>query len=264
MIPCFFGSSQQQLYGVYTPAEPVNTPCGAAVLLCPPIGQEYMRAHWMFRALAKKLSSRGIPSFRFDYPGTGDSLGPANLEAWKESITLAEKELQERSGFDSVAIIGLRFGGTLAFLNAAERSECGLLMLWDPVLSGRDYLDFLRYQDGFRRGLVHKAPARISNSEEEELRGFILPSGTVRNISQISLLEYHHPIIPPVVVISSRIDQEMDRFAAHHRSRNAVIRREVIEDGFAWENANRFSDLIIPGPSLESLISLFFEETSHE
>src|SRR5215217_413896 len=77
MNPLYFGSSQKPLYGVYhppksQPGRPVRT---TGVVLCYPLGQEYMRAHRAFRQLATLLTKSGFPVLRFDYYGTGDSGG---------------------------------------------------------------------------------------------------------------------------------------------------------------------------------------------
>ena len=186
------------------------------------------------------------------------------MESWKANIRLAEEELKARSEMDKVVILGLRFGGTLAFLEGALHSDCPLLILWDPILSGKEYLDFLRAQDQRRRSLVLGSPPRVENDLEEELRGFVLPRSLVDEMTSISLHDSNLSVIPPVVLASSDNNPEHDRFAAMNRGKSVAVRREIFEEEFAWQSLSRLSDLITPGASLDKLVQLVEEETAHE
>jgi len=143
MIPCQFGSDGQQRLGIYhAPRASVAT--DAAVVLCPPVGQEYMRTHRALRQLALALADAGLHVLRFDYHGTGDSAGRTgddSLETWIGDIPLAAAELADISGASRLALVGLRTGALFAAV-ACTRGVPGAdrLVLWDPVVSGRDYL----------------------------------------------------------------------------------------------------------------------------
>jgi pimeloyl-ACP methyl ester carboxylesterase len=143
MIPCHFGPDGQQRVGIYhAPRASVATDSG--VVLCAPIGQEYMRTHRPLRQLALALADAGMHVLRFDYLGTGDSagaIGDGSLEAWIGDISLAAGELHDISGASRLALVGLRTGALLA-ASAHARGVPGAdrLVLWDPVVSGRDYL----------------------------------------------------------------------------------------------------------------------------
>ena len=69
----FFGDSDAPLFGAHHPARRKST--GKAVVICPPIGHEYGRTHWMLRLLSAQLAREGVHVLRFDYFGTGDSGG---------------------------------------------------------------------------------------------------------------------------------------------------------------------------------------------
>ncbi|AKU98434.1 putative hydrolase of the alpha/beta superfamily [Labilithrix luteola] len=81
---------------------------------------------------------------RFDYGGTGDSMGDGadvTVQSCLADVALAADELRAASGASKVVAIGLRLGGTLA---ALATSRCALrlrhLVMWDPVFEGRAYL----------------------------------------------------------------------------------------------------------------------------
>ena len=127
---------------------PGATPGGAAVLLCPPFGQESIRSHRLFRVLAERLARTGRAVLRFDYFGTGDSMGDdldGDLVGWCEDVLAAHRELVRLSGAVSVTWVGLRLGATLAALAAQQPPpELRRLALCAPVLDGVAYLAALR------------------------------------------------------------------------------------------------------------------------
>src|SRR5579859_8015384 len=88
------------------------------IVLCSPHGYEELCVHRHWRDLAQDLSAHGLPTIRFDYPGTGDSVDddetPARVEAWIGSICRAVQVLRDLSGIDRVALVGLRMGALLA------------------------------------------------------------------------------------------------------------------------------------------------------
>jgi len=116
----------------------------AAILLCNPFGEEAMRAHRIYRVLATHLERSGYAVMRFDYGGTGDSMGDGDdvtVTSCVADVAAAAEELRAASGASKLVAIGLRLGGTLAAL-ATSRAGLRLrhLVMWDPVIEGRAYL----------------------------------------------------------------------------------------------------------------------------
>lgn len=174
MKPLFFGSSAEPLFGVYTPSRGVLQGRRGAVL-CPSIGQEGLVSHRPVRILADRLADAGIDVLRFDYFGTGDSSGDNRAgrpTRWLEDVRLAVDTLRELAGVRHVALIGLRLGGL--FAAAAEARAISRLILWDPVLSGSDYLDEARAVANVRQG-------------EWEILGFPLTPSMREDLEQLSL-----------------------------------------------------------------------------
>ncbi|MEP7311420.1 MAG: alpha/beta fold hydrolase [Pseudomonadota bacterium] len=143
MTPFFFGTGTRRLFGAYSPARNA-TPGGTyvaaqAAVVCPPWGQEHLRAHRSLHRLASELAEVGFHVLRFDYYGTGDSAGDmpdADLDGWRSDIVTAIEELKDTAGVKQVALIGLRLGATLAAAVAAQRKDVSALVLWDPLSSG--------------------------------------------------------------------------------------------------------------------------------
>ena len=82
-LPLYFGADAE-LFGLYQPAD---ASAGKAVLLCPPLGQEQIRCHRLYRQLAHALAAEGIAVLRFDYYGCGDSAGASDEVDWQRCLT---------------------------------------------------------------------------------------------------------------------------------------------------------------------------------
>jgi len=146
MQPFYFGTSQKQLFGVYHPPG-TKAARQQAIVLCQPLGHEYLRAHRAFRNLAVSLAGQGFHVLRFDYYGCGDSGGngdQATVEQCVSDLAAAVEELKDTSGAAKVSLIGLRFGATLAAVTASRRQDIDRIVLWDPVSDGRSYLEDVR------------------------------------------------------------------------------------------------------------------------
>jgi pimeloyl-ACP methyl ester carboxylesterase len=146
MTPFHFGLAEMPLFGVYTPPR-ASVAREAGVLLCAPIGLEYMRAHYAIRLVAMQLAATGFHVLRFDYHGTGDSsgkVGAGQYDIWLEDVVLAARELVDISGARAFTIVGLRMGAVLAIEALARRGlKVQGFVLWDPVVDGRKYLALL-------------------------------------------------------------------------------------------------------------------------
>jgi len=74
VAPFYFGSPDKLLFGCYhEPTLGRRRKC--AVVVCQPVGHEYINSHRALRQLAARLCDAGFPVLRFDYYGCGDSSG---------------------------------------------------------------------------------------------------------------------------------------------------------------------------------------------
>jgi pimeloyl-ACP methyl ester carboxylesterase len=153
MNPFYFGTAERRLFGIYEPAA-VGTAGKRAAIICYPWGAEYLYAHRTLRQLALKLSGTGFHTLRFDFYGTGDSDGEPtdiDLAGWEADLETAIEELTEITGLTRVTLIGLRLGAVIAAGVASRlRGKIEELVLWDPIVSGPEYLAELGVEPGAR------------------------------------------------------------------------------------------------------------------
>jgi alpha-beta hydrolase superfamily lysophospholipase len=190
-IPLHFGPASRALFGWY------HAPSGtarAAVVICPPIGDDYVRAHRSLRHLAEALAARGFAVVRFDFHGTGDSpadeRAPDRAGAWLADVVTAADEARRRSGASAVALVGLRLGATLAAA-AADAARADSLVLWGPYASGAEWVTESRGLEQMHRTLEPQSfsaePAGWRSEGGEQALGFLLTPSTVKGLEHIDL-----------------------------------------------------------------------------
>lgn len=236
------------------------------MLLCNPFGEEASRAHRMYRVLATQLERAGYAGLRFDYSGTGDSLGDSGavtVDAWVGDVVSAAERLRAASGAGRIAVVGLRFGATLAML-ASARGELRPrhLVLWDPVVDGAGYLRELIAQhrtymraemgDGWRDTL------RIaSGGTPAEALG--APIGAVLG-AQIAAIDLTAvvPSAEQYTVITTRVTPEVERLRARLP---ASARWLEMAESPAWNTDAALNAMTVPMDIVQAIVARI-EETS--
>lgn len=99
------------------------------------------------KTLTRILTERGIATFRFDFFGHGESDGPfeqiTNTLAVEQA--LAALDLVREKGYRRIGVMGSSFGGLVATLTAAQRTDLACLALKCPVV---DFAEELRLEFG--------------------------------------------------------------------------------------------------------------------
>jgi pimeloyl-ACP methyl ester carboxylesterase len=209
MNPFYFGVHERQLLGLYEAAQ--GSKATRAVVLCHPWAAEYIHAYRAMRQLAKMLTVNGVHTLRFDYFGTGDSFGDmtaGDLSGWETDIQSAIEELKDITGAAQVSLVGVRLGATLAAKVAVRvGAVVKSLVLWDPVVSGVEYLTELHYAAQTGWLLRKSAVARPADQGGgHEIMGFPLTESLAARIRRIDLAALA-PALPhrTLVVVSQPV-----------------------------------------------------------
>lgn len=164
-----------------------SQPTDHAVIICPPVGHEFINSYRGMRHLADGFARKGITTFRMEYQGVGDSSGldtdPDRLQKWLASVERVYHFIKETCHIKRVSLFGFRMGGTLAAM-ASNRVEIETLTCWEPVVEGRRYIrEMLALQrTGENAGLD-------VDSTSLEGGGFLITRETMNEILAISLLQ---------------------------------------------------------------------------
>lgn len=114
------------------------------------------------KTLTRLLIERGIATFRFDFFGHGESDGP--FELITNTLALAQAQaaldLVEQKGYRRIGLMGSSFGGLVATLTAARRTDLACLALKCPVV---DFAEELRLEFGEAEMLQWKATNTVPN-----------------------------------------------------------------------------------------------------
>jgi len=143
--PFFFPGKNYQLFGVLH--QPKQNNINKGYVFCHPFGEEKLWAHRVYVNFARELSSKGYTVLRFDYMGYGDSDGTfekTTVDNHINDIHNAIQEIQRQSQeLESVGLLGLRFGATLACVAGSANNSIDNLILWDPVVDCNRYMQDL-------------------------------------------------------------------------------------------------------------------------
>ena len=149
--PFFIDSGSARLYSVlFMPDKDFSN---KVFLFCHPLFEEKKASHRVLVDLACKLADNGYASLMLDFRTCGDSGGsvqdfiPSN---WLEDIRSGIKWLQKRFEKPRINFLGIRFGATLAVEFAVRENGIENLILIDPVVQGKAYLDEILQQKYIR------------------------------------------------------------------------------------------------------------------
>ena len=235
------------------------------MLLCNPFGEEAARAHRVYRVLGMQLARAGFAALRFDYAGTGDSHGDgadATVDEWIGDVEQAADQLRGASGASRIAVIGLRFGATLAVLaSARDALRPRHLLLWDPVVDGAAYLRELagQHRTYMRDELGAKwiERARPGDAAPTEVIGTPIGAALAAEVAAIDLGAVS-PGAEHLTVISTRNTPELERL----RPRTPAATRWLeLSGGAAWNSDAALNSMTVPMEIVQALVARL-EETS--
>lgn len=260
--PMFFGSPERQLFGLLHCGAAARS-TRAAVLLCRPFGQEAIRAHRAFRVVAERLARAGQPALRFDYFGTGDADGnddQVTLAGLCADIETANEHLRLASSNRPIAWLGLGLGATAAWLTAARAVQPPqYLLLWDPILDGRDYLATLcrRHSQLLDESLAIGARRIPRATDVVEANGFSISRGFEAELAALTIDTM--PKLPPGVHGSILASPEASgRIVELTRTRSsaAQLRHFELSREMDWMAEDSDDGVLVPAKALQKLLVL--------
>ena len=228
----YTGSRERRLYSVYYEPRP-SANNEKAVILCYPIGQEYIRCHRMYSNLASKLVQEGVHVVKFDYSGTGDSHGDfsgATIDEWVADIRHIAAELRAGTEARQLYIVGVRLGAYLA-LKYAESEHVDGMVLLSPIFDGAHFLNEIRRD--YRKWLDGSfAKQRRIGRGQLECHGFLYSRELTAQIRNIAPGSIRFPDAPMMI-----IDEEISMVGDHSQvSYHPLVNRRLWKKNRGEEN----------------------------
>ena len=195
--PFFLETPRGPLFCLYTaPSEKVAT---MGVLYLHPFAEEMHKSRRMAAIQARALAHAGYAVLQVDLTGCGDSageFGDATWDIWLDDVRLAHAWLSAQvSG--SIILWGLRTGASLAAFSAPSFNNISLLVLWQPVANGDQFLNqFLRIKlasemlgEGQAQTGTKNLRMQLAANEFIEVGGYLLSPGLARGLAELKLSE---------------------------------------------------------------------------
>lgn len=250
-----FGPADKTLMGIYhRPVPAAGRTC--AVVLCPPIEQEYIRCHRAYRQLAVRLARVGFPVLRFDYFGTGDSAGdvaPSGLAQWTADAAAAIETAKDRSRMKQVVIVGLRLGATLAVQVSSQRSDVAGLVLWEPIVNGRAYVEeLMAWHQQKIWYFLSDVQSNVPSSEPTELLGLSLNGTMLPDLRAIDLLAAH-PVGQKVLLIESSSMEIVQQFRATLDKTGIALEYQQVDGPRVWSDDP--DKALVPQAVLQAIVT---------
>lgn len=237
--PVYFGPSRA-LFGCLHAPRGTPRP-GSGVVICPPAGPEYVRCHRSLRVLAAMLAAEGYPVLRFDYFGTGDSLGEgedASIGRWQQDLADAVRFMRGRYRATRLTLLGVRLGATLAVRHLLEQGGVEQLVLWDPVVNGQRFIDELRERTAdHERWLVHRhgpRPAAVQADGPRDLFGFRYSPSFMEELAAIDLLSAGGEARADTFILDNCEDPQTASLAEHLRHAGLAVELDRLEAPKVW------------------------------
>lgn len=167
-----------------------------AVLYVHPFAEEMNKSRRMAALQAKAMASAGYMVLQVDLFGCGDSAGDladATWESWIANLVEAGAWLSAQAGV-ALCWWGLRTGALLAAEAAGRIGQPCRLLLWQPVMLGKQYLQqFLRLKiaselmSGGAEGMMNRLKVQLAEEGAVEIAGYALTSSLARGLEGAEL-----------------------------------------------------------------------------
>ena len=202
------------------------------VVLCPAFAQEEVCTHHGLMALADRLAMAGMPTIRFDYRGTGDSVSDdVTLDGLVADTAHAAAVLRQECGVGTVVLIGVRLGAAIAALAAARIADVGALVLMGPVSSGHAFLRETRASASVA-SLSGLDPVPPTDSDLPlNTNGFAWSATLQRAVAAIDIVDA--PAVP-TLMLPARGDRRAGKLAALWRAAGTPVTETPFAEYEGW------------------------------
>ena len=175
---------------------PPGPPVGG-MLFVPPFAEELNKSRRMVALAARAFAEQGWMTLQMDHFGCGDSAGEFSQATWQHWIDDVESGWRWLKGrCDApLALWTLRAGSLLASAWLEAAGERAAMLMWQPVVSGRQHLNqFLRLKaaaqmlaDADARTAMARARQDLANGAAVSVAGYTVHPELARGLDAAAL-----------------------------------------------------------------------------
>jgi uncharacterized protein len=227
---------------------PIGPASDLGWIICHSFAMEQVWLQPVEVALARRLARAGFHVLRFHCQGYGDSEGSTSdigLEAQVRDTLDAVRVLIDETGVSNVGLIGARVGGTVAAL-AADRSHATRIVLWNPVVDGRRFVDALTRaamvtelsSSSQVKSEADDVDARFAEAGVLDVQGFPITRAVIEEFTSFDLLEaltrFRGEALILQVSRTTRARPDLEQLRARIEALGGRSSIQVVQDPDAW------------------------------
>jgi hypothetical protein len=182
----YIKTSCNTLFAAHHPANKIKEK-KRTVVICSPIGPEYIKTYRVIRLLADQIASHGYNVLRFDWSSHGDSSGDeieGSLENWHNDLVTVTNYFRERTS-EPVSFVCIRLSCLLFIKSASNLGTIENCIFWDPVINGSDWITEV---SDFHRQLF--PDTQINHDRYFEILGFPFNCQVYSDINSLQISNY--------------------------------------------------------------------------
>jgi pimeloyl-ACP methyl ester carboxylesterase len=156
---------------------------------------------------------------------------------------------------ERISLVGLRLGGALAMLSAAESCDIDSLVLWDPVIRGSSHVEELKMLQAefLRLGYVSSPRRNDAAALPDEVLGYPMTAELWEDLANIDLLSIDHRPANQVLLIESARPSGLEQAHSHLARSEVAVERQHIQEPRIW--LAEPVQGIVPHQLLEAVVS---------
>lgn len=248
----YFGDENAKLFAILH--RPKNGKEKKGVIFCHPFGEEKQYSYRVFVRFARELCKRDFYVLRFDCRGYGDSqddFEDATVETQIADTRKAIDLMKVQFGIEKITLLGLRLGGTIAALVAEQDSSIEKLILWSPVINGKEYLD-----DLFRLKRISELTSKGKSVSQQVIIGEIQSNGgcdvvghyltkemfeqLLRIDQTIHISNFRGNVLIVIIKDNYKQGKSYESLSEIYNKRNHICTLKVVEDEVFWNMTSLF------------------------
>ncbi len=243
----YFGNEGERLFAILH--SPDDSSERKGVIFCHPYGEEQQLSYRVLVSFARELCNNGFYVLRFDCFGYGDSQGDfeeATIETQIDDTVKAIELFETQYKIEKISLLGLRLGGTISALVAERDSRVENLILWSPIINGKEYLDDIFRKKAFS-GLTNKMANTSKDQIIEELKskgsvdmaGYCFTRQMYEQLLGVCLttnvLNCRGSVLICTIKDRPRLYRSFETLSEAYKSEDTLCELKVVEDKAFWE-----------------------------